>query len=109
MDQHIHGAITRGLRARGIDVITAEEDHNKALADPDLLTRAGELGRVLFSYDEDLPIEAARRQRAGDRFSGLFFARPWEITIGQAIDGLELACRVYEPKDIADRVEYLPL
>jgi hypothetical protein len=41
------------------------------MEDPRLLDRAGELGRVLFSQDEDLLIEAARRQREGIHFAGV--------------------------------------
>ena len=31
------------------------------------------------------------------------------ITIGQAVRDLELIAKVYDPPDIADRVEFLPL
>ena len=37
MDHHVQGAITRGLRARGIDVLTAEEDGTKRWPDDRLL------------------------------------------------------------------------
>ena len=54
MDQHIPRAITVGLRLRGIDVITAFEDNASEMNDSELLNRASELGRVLFSQDNDL-------------------------------------------------------
>ncbi len=54
MDVHVHRAITTGLRMRGVDVITAQEDGYRRALDPDLLDRATALGRVLFSQDDDL-------------------------------------------------------
>ena len=62
MDVHIRRSITEGLRRNGIDVITAQEDGCAELSDPDLLDRATQLGRVLFSMDDDLLTEASRRQ-----------------------------------------------
>ena len=53
MDEHVHRAITSGLRLRGVDVLTAQEDGRRKTADSLLLDRATELQRVLFSQDED--------------------------------------------------------
>jgi predicted nuclease of predicted toxin-antitoxin system len=51
-DVHIHSIITKGLRSRGVDVITAQEDDAAELEDEDLLVRATSLGRVLFTQDD---------------------------------------------------------
>lgn len=59
MDQHVPRAITVGLRLRGVDVLTAYEDGASELDDLELLDRAAELGRVLFTQDDDLLAEAA--------------------------------------------------
>ena len=56
MDEHVPSAITKGLRQRGVDVLTIQEDDRSGYSDPAMLARATELGRVLFSQDEDLPI-----------------------------------------------------
>jgi len=109
MDQHVHATITEGLRRRGVDVLTAEGDGSKTLSDPDLMSRATSLGRVIFSNDPDHLAEAARRQKAGQLFAGLVFARQLGISIGQAVHDLELIAKAYEPADIENRVEYLPL
>lgn len=62
MDHHVPRAITSALRLRGVDVLIAAEDDAATLPDPELLDRAAALGRALFSQDEDLLVEAARRQ-----------------------------------------------
>ena len=49
MDGHVRRAVTAGLRLRGVDILTAQENGTGKLPDPDLLDRATELGRVLFT------------------------------------------------------------
>jgi predicted nuclease of predicted toxin-antitoxin system len=64
-DVHIRHAVTDGLRLREVDVVTAQEDGASELSDPQLLDRATVLGRILFTHDNDLLREAARRQGRG--------------------------------------------
>jgi predicted nuclease of predicted toxin-antitoxin system len=108
MDVHVRRAITEGLRARGIDVLTAQEDGARRLADPALLDRATVLDRVLFSQDKDLLREATRRQNAGEAFAGVIYAEQLKVTIGQCISDLEMIGQAGEPEELADRVQYLP-
>jgi hypothetical protein len=93
---------------RGVDVMTAQFDGTTELEDPDLLDRATELGRVLISQDEDLLAEATRRQRGGQFFGGVIYAHQLGITIGRAINDLEILAQAGTAKDFANRVEYLP-
>jgi predicted nuclease of predicted toxin-antitoxin system len=74
MDVYVRSEITEGLRLRGVDVTTAQEDGSHRLSDLELLDRASELGRILFSLDADLLREAARRQREGIDFAGIVYA-----------------------------------
>ena len=109
MDVHVPGAITRALLLREVDVITAQLDGTTTLLDPDLLDRAASLGCVLFSEDQDLLREAARRQQAGELFAGVIFAHQLGITIGRCVADLELLAKCGDPAEFANRVEYLPL
>lgn len=70
-DVQVRRAVVEGLRARGVEILTAQADGAAELDDPDLLDRAMTMERVLFTQDEDLPAEGVRRQRAGDDFSGI--------------------------------------
>jgi hypothetical protein len=109
MDVHVRQAITMGLRLRGVDVLTAQEDGARRLSDALLLDRATALGRVLFSQDEDLLREAAQRQQRDMPFAGVIYAHQLKVTIGQCIRDLELLAHAGVPQDFANRVEYLPL
>jgi hypothetical protein len=108
MDHHVPSAITRGLKGRGIDVLTAYEDGSAELEDALLLDRAEALDRVLFSQDQDLLAIAHRWLRMGRPFAGLAYAPQLGITIGQAVRDLELLARVLDPADMRNRIEFLP-
>ena len=109
MDEHVPGMITAALRERRVDVLTVQEDARTGLDDPAVLDRAAELGRIVVSEDEDMIREAVRRIRGGNSFPGLFRGTELIHQLGRAIDDLELAAKVYDAKDIADRIEWIPL
>ena len=109
IDVHVRQAITTGLRLRGIDVLTAQEDGASRFSDDILLDRATALGRVLFSQDRDLLREAAQRQQRNVPFAGLIYAHQLKMTIGQCVRDLELLALISDPEDFVGRVEYLPL
>jgi len=109
MDVHVRRAVTEGLRLRGVDVLTAQEDGAGELDDARLLNRATELGRVLFTQDDDLLREAARLQQSGETFAGLVYGHQLNVTVGQCVDDLELIAQASEPAEWTNRLTYLPL
>lgn len=109
MDVHVPAAVTRGLLLRGVDALTSQLDGTTRLSDTDLLDRATELGRVLFSQDADLLAEAVQRQRNGKFFGGVIYAHQLGITIGQAIQDLQILTETGISNDFVNRIEYLPL
>jgi hypothetical protein len=109
MDVHVQYAIAHGLRQRGVTVLRAQEDGTTRLADSALLDRATALGYVFFTRDVDFLVEAARRQRTGESFAGVVYAHQQYVPIRRCIDDLELLAKGYDPPDMENRVEYLPL
>lgn len=109
MDEHIPYPITIGLRIRSVDVLTTQEDGRKNVDDALLLDRATELNRVMVSFDADMLREATHRQESGIPFSGVIFAHPTQISIGECIRDIEIIAKAGEPNDLANRIEYLPL
>ena len=53
MDEQVPSAITRGLRSRGADVVTVQDESREGDDDEAVLDRAEELGRVLFTRNDD--------------------------------------------------------
>jgi predicted nuclease of predicted toxin-antitoxin system len=107
MDVHAPRPITRGLRQKSVDVLTAQEDGKAQAADPDLLRRARDLGRMLFSQDEDLIVEAVRCQRAGEPFATVIFARQLDLSIGRCISDLEAIAKAAQPEDAQGQIIFL--
>ena len=109
MDHHVPRAITNGLRLREVDVLTAHEDGASELRDPALLDRAAQLGRVLFTQDDDLLTEATQRQRRGEPFCGVIYAHQLRVSIGDCVRDLELIAEMSEPVDMIGQTLFLPL
>jgi hypothetical protein len=109
MDVHVPLAITRGLRRRGVEVLTSQQDDTAQLPDDQLLTRAAQLGRLLFTRDQDLLAEAAKCLRNGTPFATVIFARQLDVSIGQCIADLEIIAKSATPEEAMNQVVYLPL
>jgi predicted nuclease of predicted toxin-antitoxin system len=109
MDVHVPYAVTTGLRLRGVDALTAQEDEARQLDDPILLDCAADLGRVLFTQDDDLLREAKMRQQTEADFASVIYAHQLNVTIGECVSDLELIALASEPEEYRNCVVYLPL
>jgi len=108
-DENVLDAISRSLRAGGVDVLTAQEDGRTQTEDTLVLDRATELGRVLFSQDTDLLAIAVARQRAGSLdFSGVVYAHQHE-PIGNCVEDLTLLLGACSYEELRGTIHYLPL
>ncbi len=109
MDHHVHSGVTNGLRRHGIDVLTAEEDGRASVPDEELLERATELGRVVFTQDDDFLQIADRWQQASRHFAGIVYAHQLRVTVGQIVADLQLICEASAAQELYDTVIFLPL
>ena len=109
MDACVHFAVSSGLRARGVDVLTAQEDGRDETPDPLVLDRAGELGRVVYTEDEDFVREGVRRQRAGIPFAGVIYSHQDRLSVGRRIEDLQLIVEAETEENVVNNVRYLPI
>lgn len=109
MDVHVPVAVTVGLRRRGIDVLTAQEDGARELDDEMLLDRASQLCRVLFTQDDDLLSIASQRQQLGEEFAGVIYCHQMRLGIGDVIDDLELMATCATEEELRSTVTWLPV
>jgi hypothetical protein len=108
MDHQFPAGVTRELRRRRIDVLTAIEDDTAQLDDELILARATELDRVVVTHDKGFLRLAAKWQKDHRDFTGIVFSVQRLLDIGTAIENLELIAHVMSPAEMQCRVEYLP-
>jgi predicted nuclease of predicted toxin-antitoxin system len=109
MDVHVPLAITEGLRRRGIDVLTSQDDETTEDDDGFLLERATGLGRVLLTQDQDLLAIAAIWQETEKPFVGILYASQQGASLGRLVTDIELLATCCLPGELSNRVTYLPL
>lgn len=108
MDVHVPAAVTQGLRERSIDVRTSQDDGTRTEPDETLLLRTVELGRLLFTQDEDFLVIVREWQASGREFPGVFFARQGHPP-GRLITDLELHLVCCTADELRNRLIFLPL
>lgn len=109
MDHHVPKAISSALRARGVDIITAHEDGQDETDDLDLIMRATDLQRVLFTHDHHFFEKTVKLQREGVSFLGVVYAHTLHVPIGTCVNELELIAKEGNPDEFANLIHVLPL
>ena len=110
-DEDVHGAIVDGLRLRqpAVDLVRVQEVGLRQTPDTAILEWAAQEGRVVVSVDKKtLAVDAWDRVARGLAMPGVAVLRTI-LTIGQAIDELELIALAGNSDDLRDQVVYLPL
>lgn len=101
-DEHVSRAVVRGLRLRGIDVLTPPEAGMLGASDEAHLERARREGRVIYTQDSDFLVLDAR----GTPHAGIVYA-PQGKPIREVLDWLILLHGVMEAEKMVGRVQYL--
>jgi len=101
-DEHVAGAVIRGLRQRGVDVLTVSKAGLLGAPDEEHLARATKEGRVLFTQDADY----LRLHASGTSHAGITYATQ-QASTGEIIYGLMLIHQVLDSEDMVNHIEYL--
>jgi predicted nuclease of predicted toxin-antitoxin system len=103
LDENCHRAIAEGLRRRGVDVSTTPEAGLLRSSDEEQIAYALPLGRVIFTQDRDF----LKLHAASVPHPGIAYCDKDTKNIGEIITMLILIWELYEPADIANRVEFI--
>ena len=98
-DEQVARAVVKGLRRRGVDVLTVPEAGTLGVSDAEQPQRARDDERVIFTQDDDF----LRLAAAGADHAGVVYASQ-ERAVGEIIRGIH---EVLEADEMAGRVEYL--
>jgi len=88
--------------------LTAQEDRADEKSDEELLLRAGELGRVMFTHDIRFHAMACDWQREGRRFAGLIYGDQTGVGIGPYVRDLELIAVASDAAEWVNATQRLP-
>ncbi|MFN0014985.1 MAG: DUF5615 family PIN-like protein [Saprospiraceae bacterium] len=102
LDEHIPRAVAKGLRIRGVDVLTCAEAGRLALSDEDHMQFAHAEGYVVVTSDNDFLV----LHSAGIPHAGIAFAVS-PMPVGQFINALLLIHEVLEAEEMYGHVEFL--
>jgi predicted nuclease of predicted toxin-antitoxin system len=103
VDENCAKAIAGGLTRRGIDVTTTAEAGLLGASDELQAAYCLAQRRVLFTQDQDF----LRLDAAGIEHPVIAFCAKDTKTIGQILQRLVLIWEIYEPEEMAGRIEYL--
>ncbi len=102
MDEHVAKAVVRGLRERGVDVLTVTDAGTLGASDTEHILRARNEGRIIFSQDNDF----LRLHAEGIEHVGIVYA-PQHTATRQIIHGLMLIYQVLDAEEMYGHVEFL--
>ena len=101
-DEHVPKAVARGLRRRGVDVITASEAEMLGATDQEHLQFAARQARVIFAQDDDF----LRLHAQGQQHAGIVYAQQ-HTPIGALVSGLMLVYQLLSQDEMRNHVEFL--
>lgn len=102
MDENVPLAVEKGLRLRGVNVLTTQETGMRQASDKEQLLFAHRHGRVLITQDDDF----LRLHAAGMEHAGIVYAHQ-QTSIGRIIQGILLIYQVLDTNDMRNHVEFL--
>ena len=110
-DEDFNHHILRGLirRVPHLDFVLVHDVGLTSQPDPVLLKWAASKHRSILTQDiKTMPLYAEQLVRHGEPMGGLIVV-PQSLSIGRAINDLELVVKCYSQSDMRDRVQRLPL
>ncbi len=95
-------AVVKGLRNRGVDVLTTQDAGMLGASDEEHLALAISQGRVIFTQDDDF----LRLHAKGIKHGGIAYANQ-QTLIADIVRGLMLIYQVLDTTDMQNHVEFL--
>lgn len=101
-DEHVPNSVIKGLRLRGVDVLTTREAGMLGATDEEHVIFAKKEERIIFTQDEDF----LRLHSKGIEHSGIVYAHQ-HTSVGDIVKGLMLIYQVLELDGMKNHIEFL--
>jgi predicted nuclease of predicted toxin-antitoxin system len=102
LDVHVHSAVAKGLRRRGVEVLTCQEAQMDTASDEEIVIFAKSNDWVIFSQDSDFLSICSQ----GFPHKGLVYSH-MKNDIGRIIQGLMLISEVLTSADMENHIEFI--
>jgi predicted nuclease of predicted toxin-antitoxin system len=106
-DECVDGRVLAGLRRRGVDVVSAQDEGLLSASDQQHIRRASELGRAVVTADQDFLAIVNDLRRRGQPFSGLFYIQHG-TSVGDTVRNIADAAEILDPPAMENWVEWIP-
>jgi hypothetical protein len=101
-------AVVRGLRERGIDVVTTADAGHLGSTDSEQLAHAAEHGRTIYTFNVgDFARLHAQYQARGLSHAGITVVPDQRYSVGEKIRRVARLVRTSSAESLVDRIVYL--
>jgi len=101
-DENVAKTVVKGLRTRGVDVLTCQESNMLSASDEEQLAFATENNRVIFSHDADF----LRIHASGTPHAGIVYTAD-RRDVGEIIRNLKLIHDILDSTEMENHVEFI--
>ena len=102
-DEHIPYSVVKGLRRRGLDVVTVQEKGLSSADDEEIMQYALNNNLCIYTRDTDF----LRHHKAGSKHAGIIYHHPLAYSIGEAIRRILILNEVAESEELKGRIKFL--
>ncbi len=107
-DENVDERIIRGLRLRGIDILTVFESGMIGGPDPEQLSHASHNGRVLLTSDQDFLKLHLCWIEEGREHAGIIYYSQFHVGVGTCIWGVKLIVDLLSMGEMRNHLEFIP-
>jgi uncharacterized protein with PIN domain len=102
-DEHIPSSVIKGLRRRGVDVVSIQDLDLFSEEDEKIIDKAHEQERIIYTRDDDF----LKIHSRGYSHRGIIYHHPLSYSIGEAIQKLEIFCQIVSCEEMKGKIKFL--
>lgn len=107
VDENVDYRVVKGLKRRGVDIITVHETDNSAKSDEKQLEYAKSINALFFTHDDDLLKIAKWWKKVGKNHNGIIYVHQAKLSVGEIVRKLKLLSETVSIKGMKNHIEFL--
>jgi hypothetical protein len=107
IDENVDVRVAEGLRRRGFQATSAQEEGKLGVVDSAHFAHAAKLKAAIFTHDHHFVEIALEKTAQGEKHHGVIFVEMHRLGLGECIKRLALCSEVLSADEMMNRVEFL--